>query len=279
LSAEAAGAPPAAGVPGAVAVELVHNFSLLHDDIMDRDAERRHRPTAWHVFGTSPAILAGDALLTLAVDVLLEAPSPYAGRAGRCLTSATQRLITGQASDLEFEERDDVTLDECLAMASDKTGALIGCASAIGALLAGAPPRLTDGLAAFGVHLGLAFQLVDDLLGIWGSPEVTGKPVLSDLRARKKSLPVVAALAAGSPHARRLAELYGRLQPLTEAELTLSAGLVEDAGGREWSERQASHELAEAERALDGCLDRSGHAARVRGELMEIARFVTDRDS
>src|ERR1700729_2871363 len=119
LSARAAGAPPERGVPAAAAVEFVHNFSLLHDDIMDGDTERRHRPTAWTVYGVGAAILAGDALLVLAQDLLLEGPAPQGLWASRCLAAAVQRLIAGQGSDLAFERRDQVTLDECRQMAGD----------------------------------------------------------------------------------------------------------------------------------------------------------------
>ncbi|HEY6295671.1 MAG TPA: polyprenyl synthetase family protein [Streptosporangiaceae bacterium] len=142
LSARAAGAPPERGVPSAVAVELVHNFSLLHDDIMDGDTERRHRPTAWTVFGVGAAILAGDALLALAQDILLEDGTPQGAWATRCLSAAVQRLIGGQGSDLAFEKRDDVSLAECLEMAGDKTAALMACACSIGAVHLGAPPTL-----------------------------------------------------------------------------------------------------------------------------------------
>ena len=182
-------------------MELVHNFSLLHDDIMDGDTERRHRPTAWTVYGVGAAILAGDAMLALAQDILLEDKAPQSLWAARCLSAAVQRLIAGQGADLAFERRDDVTLAECQEMAGDKTAALMACACSIGAIHVGAPPAVAMGLAGFGAHAGLAFQLTDDLLGIWGSPAVTGKPVRSDLRARKKSLPVVAALQAGTPAA------------------------------------------------------------------------------
>ena len=201
LSARAAGAPPERGVTAAVAVELVHNFSLLHDDIMDNDTERRHRPTAWTVFGVGAAILAGDGLLALAQDLLLEDDTLKGAWAARCLSAAVLRLIGGQGADLAFEKRDDVTLAECLDMAGDKTAALMACACSIGAVHLGAPPTLAMALAGFGAHVGLAFQLTDDLLGIWGAPEVTGKPVRADLRARKKSLPVVAALNSGQPEA------------------------------------------------------------------------------
>src|SRR5690606_30840131 len=123
-------------------------------------------------------------------------------------------------------------LDECLAMAADKTGALLACACSIGAMLGEGPARLVTALTGFGSELGLAFQLVDDLLGVWGSPGTTGKPVLSDLRARKKSLPVVYALNAGTAESERLAELYA--DPGTPSEETLRemARLVEAAGGR-----------------------------------------------
>ncbi|HEX5495047.1 MAG TPA: polyprenyl synthetase family protein [Mycobacteriales bacterium] len=274
LSARAAGAPARRGIPVAVAVELVHDFSLLHDDVMDGDTERRHRPTAWTVFGVSSAVLAGDAVLTAALEVLLADGSPGVLPASRALTSATQRLITGQARDLEFEGRTDVTLAECVAMAGDKTAALIACACSAGALLVGAPESLARGLARFGHDVGLAFQLVDDLLGIWGSSQITGKPVLADLRAGKKSVPVVAALNSDTPGGARLADLYLRPEPLTGEELVLAAKLVEDAGGREWTEAEAARRLAAAERHLDELnLPRDVHA-----EFVQIACFVTDRD-
>src|ERR1700759_4294479 len=191
LSARAAGVAPERGVSAAVAVELVHNFSLLHDDIMDGDTERRHRPTAWTVFGVGPAILAGDALLALAQDLLREDNAPQGVWAARCLSVAVQRLIAGQGADLAFEKRDDVGLTECLEMAGDKTAALMSCACSIGAIHAGAAPSLAMGLAGVGAPLGRSFQPTDAVLGIGAAPGATAKPVQSDLRARKKSLPVV----------------------------------------------------------------------------------------
>ena len=274
LSAQLTGAPAHRGIPAAVAVELVHNFSLLHDDLMDGDTERHHRPTAWTLFGSSAAILAGDALLALASEVLLEDSSPTAAWAHRCLSAATQRLITGQSADLHFEQRLDVTRAECLAMASDKTGALLSCAASIGAVLVDASPHLVVELAEFGSHLGLAFQLVDDLLGIWGTPTSTGKPVLADLRARKKSVPVVAALTSGTDTAERLRDLYARPETLSEEELREVAALIEESGAREWTERESSRQLAEAERHLD----QAAPAGPVHEQLRDIARFVTRRD-
>src|SRR6201987_2149478 len=250
LPARAAGGAPERGVSAAVAVELVHNFSLLHDDIMDGDTERRHRPTAWTVFGVGAAILAGDALLALAQELLLESEAPQGSWAARCLSAAVTRLIAGQGNDLAFEKRDDVTLAECLDMAGDKTAALMACACSIGAVHLGAPPTLAMALAGFGAHVGLAFQLTDDLLGIWGAPEVTGKPVRADLRARKKSLPVVAALTSGTPEAAQLRALLTDPQPLSEADLVRAADLVTAAGGSQWAEAEADAQLAAANASL-----------------------------
>jgi len=273
LSARAAGAAPERGVAAAAAVEFVHNFSLLHDDIMDGDTERRHRPTAWTVFGIGAAILAGDALLALAQDMLLEDPAPQSVWASRCLSAAVQRLIAGQGADLAFERRNDVTLAECLAMAGDKTAALMACACSIGAIHVGAPADLAMGLAGFGAHAGLAFQLTDDLLGIWGAPAVTGKPVRSDLRARKKSLPVVAALTSGNQAGTDLGELLAATEPLTEEDLLRAAFLVETAGGREWAEAEADAQLASASK----CLAETDMPEDIRGQFAGIADFITER--
>jgi hypothetical protein len=154
LSAEASWADASVGAPGGVAVELVHNFSLLHDDLMDGDVERRHRPTAWSLWGPSVALLAGDALSTLATDVLLRSSNPAAPAATLALCEATAEMIAGQADDLAFEARRSVSVEECMGMSTAKTGALLGCAASIGAILAGAPPATVRALRDFGRHLG-----------------------------------------------------------------------------------------------------------------------------
>jgi len=158
-------------------------------------------------------------------------------------------------------------------MAGDKTAALMACACSIGAVHLGAPPTLAMGLAGFGAHVGLAFQLTDDLLGIWGAPEITGKPVRADLRARKKSLPVVAAMNSGTPAAAELRALLTDPQPLTENELIRAADLVAAAGGREWAEAEADAQLAAANASLADI----DLAADIRAELTAIAEFITAR--
>jgi geranylgeranyl diphosphate synthase, type I len=231
LSAEATWADAAVGAPGGVAVELVHNFSLLHDDLMDGDVERRHRPTVWALWGPSAALIAGDALSTLAIDVLLHTPNPAAPAAAAALVEATSEMIAGQADDLAFEVRRSVSVEECMAMSTAKTGALLGCAASIGAILAGAPPATVRALRDFGRHLGVAFQAVDDLLGIWGDPATTGKPIGNDIRQRKKSMPLVAALAAGDDEARELESiLFDTAPPLAAPTTAATNGHVGAAG-------------------------------------------------
>ncbi|GAA2087604.1 polyprenyl synthetase family protein [Actinomadura alba] len=274
LSARAAGGDAQRCAPAAAAVELVHAFSLLHDDIMDGDHMRRHRPAAWTVFGGSAAILAGDALLALATELLLRDGTRGGVRAARRLSAATRRLIAGQASDLEFEKRPDVSLEECRQMSADKTGALLACACSIGATLAEAPEPLVTALTAFGADAGLAFQLTDDLLGIWGTPEKTGKPQMSDLRAGKKTLPIVAALTSGTEAGERLARSLVVPGPRSQADLHEAARLIDEAGGRAWAEKEAEHLFDLAE----GHLAEARMPADVRAEFLAIARFITSRD-
>ncbi|TCN41716.1 geranylgeranyl diphosphate synthase type I [Kribbella orskensis] len=275
LAAEAVTGRPEPGLPGAVAVELVHNFSLLHDDLMDRDTERRHRRTVWAVWGDATAVLAGDALLSLAHEVLTEGESPDGQAAGRALAVATRELIRGQVLDLAFEQRNDVGLDECLDMAAGKTGALLGVSAAIGAILVGASQPVVSCLSRFGAELGMAFQLVDDLLGIWGSPEVTGKPVFSDLVARKKTLPVTWSLDHGGEAGRELAAWLRRDDAPTDGDLRYAAQLIERSGGRDWAVQEARDRIGLAEQALD----QAGLDGGARSRLGEIARFVIERQS
>jgi geranylgeranyl diphosphate synthase type I len=272
LGAEAAGAPGRAGVPAAVAVELVHTFSLLHDDIMDGDPARRRRPTVWKAYGTGPAVLAGDALFALAVETL--AATTTGPEALRMLSAALGDLVRGQADDLLFAARpwtgpERVRPGEYRTMAEHKTGALLGCAAALGAVLGGAAPATADALDRAGRHLGIAFQVVDDLLGIWGDPAVTGKPVHGDLRERKKTFPVLAALDAPVPAARRLAALLE-----ADAGPEEAAALIDEAGGRSAALAEARRQVVAVEAALADVALEAGAA----GELRSLLDFLVQRD-
>jgi geranylgeranyl diphosphate synthase, type I len=274
LAAEACGADPQTGLPAAVAVELVHNFSLIHDDLMDGDRERRHRPTVWALWGVPAAVLAGDALLVLAQDVLLAA-----GRAGpsaaALLGRSVAELIRGQTEDLAFESRTWVGLAECRRMAAGKTGALLSASARTGALLAGAGDDVIEALGRYGEHVGMAFQLVDDVLGIWGDPAVTGKPVLSDLRSKKKSLPVTYVLGRGDEPAGELAGWLAEPGLAGEVQLHRIAELIEQAGGRSWA-------ITEAEREVELAVDAVHSVPLIesaRAELIALTRFLTRREA
>jgi geranylgeranyl diphosphate synthase type I len=276
LSAEAAGADATVAIPGAVAIELVHNFSLLHDDIMDQDRERRHRTTVWALYGVPAGIISGDAVMILALDVLRRRPEPAAHQALQRLLDDTAGMIDGQVEDLAFEDRPHATWDECVAMEDRKTGALLSCSACMGAILAGASPTIVDGLAGFGRHVGLAFQAIDDLLGIWGSPQVTGKPTSSDLRQSKKSLPICGALEGGGPGRDELAALladFHRREPV-ETELARAVSLIESSDGRERTVTYATDHLREALDILD-CLP---IVPAARDALADLARFLGSRD-
>ncbi|WP_240434681.1 family 2 encapsulin nanocompartment cargo protein polyprenyl transferase [Streptomyces sp. YIM 130001] len=275
-AARATGGQPAAAVRAAAAVELIHNFTLLHDDIIDRDHTRRHRPTAWTVFGDADAVLAGDALQALAVRLLAEDAHPMAARAAGRLAACVVELCAGQQADCALERRPpgEVTLEECLSMAEAKTGALLGCACALGALYAGAEPDEVEAMDGFGRQAGLAFQLIDDVIGIWGDPGRTGKPVGADLAAGKKSLPVVAALTSGTSAGAELAAYYGRLpDPADPSAVERAAEAVDRAGGRDWAQAQAADRMARAVHQLSRAVPDPDRA----GGLLALAEFVTRR--
>ncbi|MFI8340412.1 family 2 encapsulin nanocompartment cargo protein polyprenyl transferase [Streptomyces sp. NPDC085639] len=263
--------PADEAVKAAAAVELAHNFTLLHDDIIDKDVRRRGRPTAWTVFGTPDAIITGDAMMALALRLLAEDPHPAAAAASARLAACIIELCAGQQADCAFEQRPEVSLDECLAMATAKTGALLGCACALGALYAGAGPEEVDAMDAFGREAGLAFQLIDDLIGIWGDPGHTGKPAGADLIARKKSLPVVAALTSGTAAGKELAALYAG--PMTGDDVRRAADAVDRAGGRDWAQAEAADRMGRAVQQLSRAVPDLGAA----GGLLALAEFVTRR--
>ena len=203
--AEQLGGSPDAALPSAVGLELIHGFSLIHDDIQDRDRTRRGRPAVWTIVGVEQAINAGDLMHTLAIATALKSSPAATDR----LIDATREMIEGQCRDLEFEHRG-VTDDEYLSMIDRKTGALLRCAFDLGGLAAGVNGRVRSSLTELGRAVGRAFQIQDDLLGIWGRDDVLGKATGSDVRRRKKTLPVVLLFErAGADDRAALEGIYG----------------------------------------------------------------------
>ncbi|MFC9254639.1 polyprenyl synthetase family protein [Amycolatopsis thailandensis] len=262
------------GIAGAVAAELVHAYSLLHDDVMDGDRTRHHRPSVWAAFGVPSAVLVGDALLALALRVVAESGRPAAAKAFDGLSVTVHKLIAGQSSDVAFETRATVTVPEYLAMAAGKTGALLGGACALGAQLGGGDEEQIACLRAFGEQLGVAFQVKDDILGIRGDGRATGKPVGSDLAGRKKSLPVVVALASGTSAGEELDRLYRLDRPLTAEEVMRAVTAVETAGGTAQAEREAEWQRVGAVTRLS----EANLCPEVAASLVDIAGFVVHRD-
>ncbi|MBS95702.1 MAG: polyprenyl synthetase family protein [SAR202 cluster bacterium] len=180
----------------ALAIELIHNFSLIHDDIQDRDTERRHQKTVWTLWGEPRALWIGNTMRSLADSTQsnIELDSTIMLKAAELLSQASMEMIEGQFMDVEYEKRLHVTSDEYLLMISRKTGALIRCASELGALHSLNDEYITTKFRDFGSHLGRAFQIRDDVLGIWGDTKITGKPVGSDILRKKKTYPILLAL-------------------------------------------------------------------------------------
>lgn len=243
LCAQAAGGDWQSALPAAAAVELVHNFSLIHDDIEDNSATRRGRPTVWLRWGMAQAINCGDTLLTLAFMTLQKLAMSYSAevvlRANAMLHSACLHLTQGQFLDLFFEDRDELSEEEYWHMIGGKTAALLQAACGLGALCASAGEERMHEFENFGRLLGLAFQVQDDYLGIWGNEQEMGKSAESDLVCGKKTLPVVYALQHKGAFARRWS--CGSIAP---EEIEEVVALLEAEGARAYT-LQKSHELTQ----------------------------------
>jgi geranylgeranyl diphosphate synthase type I len=232
LSSAACGADWQTALPAAAAVELVHNFSLVHDDIQDNSERRRGRPTTWIKWGVPMAINVGDALFVLSNQAIMDLRGSYDPativKAADVLHNTCYELTRGQFLDMSYEERNDLSVEDYWPMIAGKTAALLSACCHIGALLGGADDSRQEAYRAFGHYLGLAFQVQDDILGIWGDEVLTGKSAASDLVEGKNSLPVLAGLGAHGKFAARWAE--GPVRPEDVQEL---ARLLASEGGYE----------------------------------------------
>lgn len=227
----------------AAAIELVHNFSLVHDDIQDNSELRRGRKTAWVKWGAPMAINAGDALFVIANQAALDLrehyPAEMVVRAASILNDCCLDLTKGQFLDMSYEERTDLTMEDYWPMIGGKTSALLSVCTQIGALLGYAQDEKIELYRLFGYHLGLAFQVQDDILGIWGDEALTGKSAASDLVEGKNSLPVLFALEKNGGFAKRWKQ-----GPILADEVTAVAALLESEGGKAYAETM-SEELTQ----------------------------------
>jgi len=266
-------------LPAAAAIELIHNFSLIHDDVQDDDRERRHRPTVWAIWGKPQAINAGTAMRVVASLTLLRledrsVPVRKLLRAQRLLDESCLRLIEGQFLDISYESRLDVGVAEYLSMIEGKTASLMACSLEVGALLGSEDERLVRALRQYGFYLGLAFQIRDDLLGIWGSADRTGKPVGSDIWKRKKSLPVVFALERAYGPSRAVLTGFYRGGAMEQATVDRVLTVLEETGARDEAQRMADRYREMALQEIFGV----GLSSWAFGCLQEMANFLTERD-
>jgi geranylgeranyl diphosphate synthase, type I len=257
LTCVALGGDVAAARGPAVAVELVHNFSLVHDDIQDQSERRHGRETVWQRWGGPQAINVGDAMFALAQVALVEhvGPHPRLADAVRHLNQTCLRLVEGQFLDLHLESVSRVSLELYEQMIARKTAALIECSCRLGALVAAADEATEAACARFGRELGLAFQLQDDLLGVWGDPAATGKPSGADIRSRKKGLPMVLALQLASGGVRRELECHlAGSAPLDDSGVARILAIMDEVGVKQRAEAMVEARFAMVEQAIRAAL-------------------------
>ena len=260
-------------LPAAAAVELVHNFSLIHDDIEDNSPLRRGRPTVWKLWGIAQAINTGDTMFTLAQLAITRlkknTPPAITLEATQLIQQTCLHLTQGQYLDISYEDRADLVIEDYWPMVRGKTAALLAASTELGALVANVDVETRIAYRNFGRNLGLAFQALDDYLGIWGNAEVTGKSVSSDLVECKKSLPVLFGLGKNGAFARRW--LQG---PITQDEVPEIARQLEIEGGRTFTKGEAERLTSSALQDLEDA-DPQGDAGDA---LCELANKLLKRD-
>jgi len=266
-------------LPVAAAIELVHNFSLIHDDIQDASMERRGRPTVWRIWGQPQAINVGDGMHALALSSLLRLgqtgiSNEKVVRAARTLGEASLKLCEGQFRDISYEDRLDIKAKDYLAMISGKTAALFGCSAEIGALMATDDESLIAGLRNFGHALGMTFQVHDDVLSIWGDEKSTGKPSASDIQQRKKTLPVVYALERTRGANRKFLRQIYQNETMDPADVEDVLRILNKLNARSYTQDMSKKYYHLALSELDN-LDLPQHAKE---ELKTIAAFFLSRE-
>lgn len=266
LSAAAAGSSWQQALPAAAAVELLHNFTLIHDDIEDNSPTRRGRPTIWQLWGIPQAINAGDAMFAAAHIALYrlrerDVKADIIVRAAGRFDETCMALTLGQHRDMNFETEMDVTVDDYLHMIGGKTAALLALCGELGSLVAGAEEGAVQHYAEFGRNLGLAFQIKDDILGIWGDEGAIGKSSATDIETRKKSLPVLFGLSQSA----EMKRLY-QSDASDTAFVEQVVQILDDCGARDFANRHAEKYSQEALGHLEDAKPR-GAAARALQEL------------
>ena len=276
---EAVGGSLKLAMPAAVALEFIHNFSLVHDDIQDEDETRHNRKTLWAVWGKPKALVAGNVLRVVA-DVALHSlegeglESKRSLAAVGLLTESYLEMIEGQYLDLSYEGRRDISMDDYLRMISRKTGALIRCSLNLGAVVGTDDPETIAALRECGRALGYVFQIRDDVLGVWGEEEITGKPVGADIRRKKNSYPVVYTMEAATDEDRNsISSMYSKPE-LDEGDVDSVLTIMEKMGVREHAQTEAARWADSAIRSIAPLELSPCHRERIE----EFTHFLLVRD-
>jgi geranylgeranyl diphosphate synthase, type I len=282
LACRAAGGDARQALPVAAGVQLLHDFTLIHDDIEDDSDTRRGRRTVWTIWGLAQGINAGDGMFVIAHLAMyrmreLGVPAETILAVLQRFDETIIRVCEGQYLDLSFEGRLSITTADYLGMIGRKTAALIAGAAALGALVAAAPASVVEDLAVFGKRLGLAFQIEDDILGIWGDPELTGKPRAADLYRRKVSLPIVHALEHAAASA-DLAAIYSAGDP-NDAAVERCLAILDSAGSQAYCAGIAAEHHHAALAALERIPPGSAASAQALAQLRTMAEHLLGRQA
>ena len=276
---EAVGGALEMAMPSAVALEFIHNFSLIHDDIQDRDEIRHNRKTLWAVWGDPKALVAGNVLRVVADECLhqlLDSGLDYdrALAAGTLLTEAYLEMIEGQYLDLQFEGRHDISMSDYLNMISRKTGALIRCSLNLGAVVGAQEQGVGDAFKESGRAMGYVFQIIDDVLGVWGNEETTGKPVGADIRRKKNSYPVVYTMGKANDKDRKMLNEIYKKDELDDSDVDSVLAVMDRLDVKNQAQQEAEKYANVALESL-APVELSREA---RQEVEDLAHFLLVRD-
>lgn len=269
MAASACGASAEAAMPAALAVEMFHNFTLLHDDVMDSSPTRRGKPSVWKRWDVNTAILSGDTMFALCYRQIMRLPAEVLPSALKMFTDSAVEVMEGQQLDMDFENRDDVTLSEYLEMIRLKTSVLLGCAAAMGAIAAGADETAVRSFYTYGEALGLAFQIQDDLLDVYGDPATFGKPIGGDILNAKKTFLLLSCLEGS--HADELRRAMSL--PADETRIRAVRAVYDEAGIPGLCHEAIARYTKEAVDALALI----NMPEPLRGELADLALGLADR--
>ena len=278
ITAEAVGGQKENALKAGSAIELIHTFSLIHDDIMDDDDMRRGMPSVHKVWGEDVAILAGDTLFSKAFETIINSDKELTSHAQinnalAAVADACVKICEGQALDMGFENRFDVTEDEYMEMIFKKTGALIAAATKVGAIMGGASDEVIDAMYEYGRLIGLAFQIQDDYLDLASDEETLGKPIGSDIGKGKMTIIAINGLSSAGDDSEKLLEIL-KDENNSQADIDLAIEILTKCGAIEYARNLAQDSVDQAKEVLEILPDSSSKQV-----LSDIADFVLERHS